>query len=300
MTAASPTTPHRTELRPVDRNLLVLGVLVVAAAAWTMLVLAHGGAGHGPGGQVLGDHGLGGHPPAPETPVPELAGQAHARHGGEAAFVMPPALVGGALAVAGWGFMVLAMMLPPALPLLQTVRRLVSRRPDPWRLTILSAMTFVGAWTLVGVVLVAADHGARALAAGAWPDLEPRWVTAAVLIGAGVYQFTPLKQLCLRGCRSPRSFVLEHWQGRRSSGAETFALSGAYALSCIGCCWALMLICFAVGAAALPAMVALSLVMAAERLVPWGRRLVRPAGLVLVALGTAAALLPALSPLHLV
>ena len=68
------------------------------------------------------------------------------------------------------------------------------------------------------------------------------------------------------------------------------ALSGAYALSCIGCCWALMLICFAVGTAALPVMVALALVMAAERLAPWGRRLVRPSGLVLIVLGAVTAL----------
>ncbi|MCM3487619.1 DUF2182 domain-containing protein, partial [Kocuria rosea] len=127
-----------------------------------------------------------------------------------------------------------------------------------------------------------------------WAQSDARWAAAIVLIAAGIYQFTPLKDACLRGCRSPRSFVLAHWQGRRSSGTEITALSGAYALSCIGCCWALMLICFVVGAAALPAMVALSVVMAAERLVPWGRRLVRPTGLALIALGTATALSAAL------
>ena len=148
---------------------------------------------------------------------------------------------------------------------------------------------------VVGTVLVAGDLGVRELASSGWLAIDPRWVTGAVLIGAGVYQFTPLKDLCLRGCRSPRSFVLAYWQGRRSSSAETFTLSGAYALSCIGCCWALMLICFTVGTAALPAMVALSVVMAAERLVSWGRRLVRPAGFALIFLGIATALLPAIS-----
>lgn len=262
----------------IDRELVALGVLVAAAAAWGLLFLAHDAVGHG--GEHVSAGGLG---PA------EVVGSSHAQHGGTAV-TPPPAMVGGVLAVGGWALMVVAMMLPPALPLLQTVRRLVSRQPDPWRLTVLGALTFVGAWTVVGAAVVVGDLGVRALAERSWPEADPRWVTAGVLVVAGVYQFTPLKDLCLRGCRSPRSFVLAHWQGRRSSGTETVALSGAYALSCIGCCWALMLICFAVGTAALPVMVALALVMAAERLVPWGRRLVRPSGLVLIVLGAVTAL----------
>ncbi|MBO0898054.1 DUF2182 domain-containing protein [Arthrobacter sunyaminii] len=284
MTPTSPAAPHQSGAsRPLDMNLLVLSTIVMAAMAWGVLLLTHG-----PGG-----HGLEGHTVTSEVLAPGPAAETHAQHGGTAAFVIPPALVGGAVALGGWGFMVVAMMLPPALPLLQTVRRLASHRPDPWRLTIWSAMTFIGAWMVIGAVLVAGDLGVRALASSGWPAIDPRWVTGAVLIGAGGYQFTPLKDLCLRGCRSPRSFVLAHWQGRRSASAEIFALSGAYALSCIGCCWALMLICFTVGTAALPAMVALSVVMAAERLVPWGRRLVWPTGFALIAMGAATALIPA-------
>lgn len=264
--------------RTVDRELLTLGVLVAAAAAWALLYLSHDVVGHGSGDLTPG---------GADTAV--VPGNSHTHHG-RTDLAPPPAMVGGLLAVGGWALMVVAMMLPPALPLLQTVRRLVSRQPDPWRLTTLSAMTFVGAWTVVGVVVVVADLGVRSLAERSWPGADPRWVTAGVLVLAGVYQFTPLKDLCLRGCRSPRSFVLAHWQGRRSPGTETVALSGAYALSCIGCCWALMLICFGVGTAALPVMVALALVMAAERLVPWGRRLVRPSGLVLIVLGAVTAL----------
>lgn len=279
MAATSPAPLRRAARdRSIDRELVALGVLVAAAAAWGLLFLVHDVTGHG-----------GEHLPAGGAGVPDMAGSSHAHHGG-AAVVPPPALVGGLVAVGGWALMVVAMMLPPALPLLQTVRRLVSRQPDPWRLTVLGALTFVGAWTVVGAGVVAGDLGVRALAEHSWPGADPRWVTAGVLAVAGVYQFTPLKDLCLRGCRSPRSFVLAHWQGRRSPGAETVALSGAYALSCIGCCWALMLICFAVGTAALPVMVALALVMAAERLVPWGRRLVRPSGLVLIVLGAVTAL----------
>lgn len=278
MTTAHTKAGRRTRgLRDIDRNLVALVVLLVATAAWAALVATH-----------WGEHPAAGHAaalgPAPTGP--------HTHHSGPATGgpALPAPLVATALTIGAWTIMVLAMMLPPALPLLQTVRRLVSRQPDPWRLTALSAMTFVGAWTVVGAAVVAGDLGVRTLAERSWPDADPRWMTAGVLVLAGVYQFTPLKDLCLRGCRSPRSFVLAHWQGRHSSGAETVALSGAYALSCIGCCWALMLICFAVGTAALPAMVALSLLMATERLVSWGRRLVRPSGLVLIVLGAVTAL----------
>lgn len=288
MTRSLPMTPHQPVwIRPWDRSTVILGVLIVAAVAWGLLFLVHDVVGHGGEHVVAG--GVGDSPAADSS---------HAHHG-DTVVTPPPALVGGFVAVGGWMLMVVAMMLPPALPLLQTVRRLVSRQPDPWRLTTLSAMTFVGAWTIVGAVVVVGDLGVRALAERGWSGADPRWVTAGVLVLAGVYQFTPLKDLCLRGCRSPRSFVLAHWQGRRSPGTETVALSGAYALSCIGCCWALMLICFAVGTAALPVMVALTLVMAAERLVPWGRRLVRPSGLVLIVLGAVTALAAA-SPTILV
>lgn len=279
MTSVRPQDVGRT-LRPrdLDRNLLVLVVLLVAATAWAALAATHGSSGHPATGHAA-------------VPEPVIPGP-HTHHSDSAAggSTPPDPLIGTVLSLGAWTIMVVAMMLPPALPLLQTIRRLVSRQPDPWRLTTLSAMTFIGAWTVVGVVVVVGDLGVQALAERNWPDADPRWLTASVLVGAGVYQFTPLKDLCLRGCRSPRSFVLAHWQGRRSSGAETVTLSGAYALSCIGCCWALMLLCFAVGAATLPVMVALTVVMAAERLVPWGRRLVRPAGLVLIVLGAVTAL----------
>lgn len=257
-------------LRDPDRELTVLVVLALAALAWTLLALTH--TGHTAGAAPGVDQPLGGH-----------AQHSSPAGGGPSS----PVLALGLLGLTGWVLMVVAMMLPPALPLLQTARRLAARRPDPWRLTALSAMTFVWVWTGVGAVLVAGDLGVRALWAGQGWAAAPPVVSGSVLLAAGLYQFSPLKDRCLRGCRSPRSFALAHWHGRRPPGTEMVALSGAYAVSCVGCCWALMLVCFAVGIAALPAMVALSLLMAAERLVPWGRRLVRPAGLLLVGLGTA-------------
>jgi predicted metal-binding membrane protein len=264
--------------RRLNIDLVVLLVLGIAALGWWLLALTHSGSGH----FLLGQPGTS-HDPSFDLPP---GGPVH--HGTPQVGTGFAVLAPGVWGLLGWGLMVLAMMLPPALPLLRTVRRLVSRRPDPWRLTTLSALIFCWIWVAVGVVLVGGDIGVRALGAEWGWTILPQVVAGSALLVAGLYQFSPLKEHCLRACRSPRSFVLAHWQGRRSPGAEVTALSAAYALSCVGCCWALMLVCFAVGTAALPVMVALAVLMTAERLVRWGQHLARPAGLFLIILGAAA------------
>lgn len=264
-------------VRRLNVDGVILLILGIAAVAWWLLALTHSGTGHS----------LGGQPAAPGLAPPEFPADG-AHHGsapsGAASTVLPLGVWG----LLGWALMVVAMMLPPALPLLQTVRRLVSRRPDPWRLTMLSALVFCWIWVAVGVVLVVGDLGVRVLGSERGWTAPLQAVAGGALLVAGLYQFSPLKDRCLRACRSPRSFVLAHWQGQRSPGAEITALSAAYALSCVGCCWALMLICFVVGTAALPVMVVLAVLMAAERLVRWGQRLARPAGVLLIVLGAAA------------
>lgn len=256
-----PTTSQRPG--PLDRR-LVLAVLTVAAGAWAVEVWRQLAVAH--------DHRLLDHP----TPavVADLA--------------------------AGWTLMVVAMMLPPALPLLDLVRGLVHRRGDRHRLVALAAAVVVALWLAVGAALVAADAGLHDLshrvpALAAHPTLIP----GLGLVGTGLYQLSGLKRRCLRACRSPRGFALRHWQGRHPAWRETAALAGDYALSCLGCCWALMALLFAVGSGwlGLLAMVALSLLMAAERLAPWGLRLARPTGLAAIAGGAAVLGATALPPL---
>lgn len=244
-TGAEPTLRPDARPAPVDRG-LALAVLSLAAGAWLVEVLRQLTAGH--------DHRLLDHPTP--TVVANLA--------------------------AGWTLMVVAMMLPPALPLLDLVRSLLRRRDDRRRLVALAAAVVVALWLAVGAALLAADAGLHDLshrvpALAAHPTIIP----ALGLAGTGLYQLSGLKQRCLRACRSPRGFALRHWQGRRPAWRETAALAGDYALSCLGCCWALMGLLFAVGSGwpGLVAMVALSLLMAAERLAPWGLRLARPTGL---------------------
>lgn len=275
-----PADPVRPRVASPDRA-LALVVLVLAAAAWIAVALTHGTA--------LDHRALGGLlPDAGSSHEPGGHGHtAHASSDGAATATL--------LVLGGWSLMVVAMMFPPALPLLQTLRNLVGRRRHNLVLLAIGALAFLAVWTAVGAIMIGGDAVLHA-AAERLPSAaqNPQFVTGAVLAAAGLYQFTPLKRACLRACRSPRSFALAHWRGRRAPAVELATVSAAYAVSCVGCCWALMAISLAVGAAALPAMVVLAVVMAAERLVSWGRRLVAPVGVALLALGalTALGLLP--------
>lgn len=197
-----------------------------------------------------------------------------------------PAAMG--IVLLGWLVMVVAMMLPPALPMLTVLERLLARhRRRAWPL-VAGVSAFLGVWLLVGAALVLADAALHAAAAGTpWLLQHPTVVPGVVVIGAGLYQFSTLKQACLRACRSPRGFAVAHWRGRRPVAVEAATVTATYALSCVGCCWALMTVSFATGAAMLPVMVLLAAAMAAERLAPGGRRLVKPLGAALILLGTA-------------
>jgi predicted metal-binding membrane protein len=110
----------------------------------------------------------------------------------------------------------------------------------------------------------------------------------AVLVLAGIYQFTPLKYHCLDQCRSPLAFITARWRGRRDALAA-FGLGVDHGLFCLGCCWSLMLLMFAVGVGSLGWMLGLAAVMAVEKNLPWGRQLSAPVGLGLVASGLATA-----------
>lgn len=233
----------------------VAAVLVVAGVAWAVLSWA----------VVSGSDPLGGH------------GTGHHHHLDPGPLAAAPAML------TGWMVMVAAMMLPPALPLTTMLHRMLSARPDGGRLVASALGTFLAVWAAAGVVLITADALLRVLA-GDGGD----WAVSAVggvLVLAGLYQFSSLKSACLRACRAPRWFARRYWHGRHPV-REAAAVGGAYGVSCVGCCWALMSLCLVAGAAAMPAMVGLSVLMAAERLTWWGRRLVRPVGATFAVVGT--------------
>ena len=187
--------------------------------------------------------------------------------------------------IAGWTLMSVAMMLPTSLPLVTLFRTLVQRRPDRTRLVALLIAGYLGVWTLFGAVVHLGDWGLHhAMEHMGWLQSNAWVIGAATLLLAGVYQFTPLKHYCLDKCRSPLSFIVEHWRGRNEQ-AQAFRLGVHHGVFCLGCCWTLMLLMFAVGVGNFGWMLVLAIVMAVEKNMPWGRRLSAPLGLLLIGLG---------------
>jgi predicted metal-binding membrane protein len=105
-----------------------------------------------------------------------------------------------------------------------------------------------------------------------------------VLIAAGLYQWTPLKEACLSQCQAPIAFILRHG-GLRSTPTGSLILGLRHGIYCVGCCWALMLILFVVGVMNLLWIAALAILVMLEKVIPFGRAVARLAGLLFIATG---------------
>lgn len=189
------------------------------------------------------------------------------------------------LFLAGWTLMVFAMMLPASLPLVTLFRRMVKERPDSGLLVSLLVLGYLLAWAAFGAAVHLADLALhQGLLRVPLLDGGGRGVGAVVLVLAGVYQFTPLKYHCLDKCRSPMTFIARHWR-READYRQALSLGISHGAYCLGCCWSLMLLMFAVGAGNIGWMLALGAIMAAEKNMPWGRRISKPLGALLIAAG---------------
>ena len=196
-------------------------------------------------------------------------------------------LVPGALHVAAWLLMIAAMMLPTTLPLLEAFRRLTAARGDRNALLARVLLGYVAVWILFGVAVHLLDAGVHAVVARNPALTFHGWaIGAAVLALAGLYQFSALKYRCLDQCRSPLGFITEAWRGV-DARRESWRLGFRHGAFCVGCCWTLMLLMFAVGSGSVGWMLALGAVMATEKNLPWGRALARPLGAGLLLWATA-------------
>jgi predicted metal-binding membrane protein len=190
-----------------------------------------------------------------------------------------------ALFLGGWLLMSTAMMLPTATRLLRDFARIVRRRPERRLMQAFVVAGFLATWLATGYVFRVADVAVHLLVGSvAWLQQRPDLLGAGVLVAAGLFQFSALHHRCLTACRSPRSFIYRHWRGG-DARADALRIGLAYGASCVGCCWALMLLMFAVGTANVAWMLGLAAVMAVEKNVRWGVRLARPAGAGLAAAG---------------
>lgn len=184
--------------------------------------------------------------------------------------------------VVGWALMSVAMMLPSSLPLVNLFRRFVSHRQDRTGLVVNLLLGYLAVWVAFGAAAYRGDASLHR-AVERMPALAAAstWIGVAILLIAGVYQVTPLKYMCLEKCRSPYSFLVEHWRGRQA-GWDALRLGTRHGLFCVGCCWTLMLLMFAVGGVNLVWMLVLAAVMTLEKTTRWGRHLAAPIGLLLV------------------
>ncbi len=190
--------------------------------------------------------------------------------------------------LAGWLLMSVAMMLPTSTPLVVLFSRMISRRPGQGVLISALLAGYLAAWLGLGavVLLVATALGSLRLL----PDGPHAWILGSgLLLLAGAFQFSALKYACLDQCRTPLGFLSSHWRG--GGGPAAFRLGWRHGIFCVGCCWALMLLMFAVGVESLAFMLVLALLMGIEKNAPWGRRLGRPLGGVLLAAGLGLAVL---------
>ncbi len=189
--------------------------------------------------------------------------------------------------LAGWTLMTFAMMLPTSLPLMTSFHTLTRWRTDQGRLVALLLVGYFCVWTLFGVMIYVGDwilH--HAVEHNTWIQANAWALGALTVTLAGLYQFTPLKYHCPDKCRSPLSFIMEHWRGRHDQ-AQAFRLGVHHGLFCLGCCWSLMLLMFAIGVGNVGWMLALATVMAIEKNMPWGRWISAPLGVLLLSWGLA-------------
>jgi predicted metal-binding membrane protein len=171
-----------------------------------------------------------------------------------------------------WAVMMVAMMTPTAAPMTlmyAAVARKASRQRDPIAPTFVFVAGYLTVWTLFSVAAVVAQWGLDRHAL-----LSPMMVSdstmlgSALLVAAGVYQLTPLKDACLKQCRAPAHFLSRYWHSGALGSFRTGLSIGAY---CLGCCWILMALLFVGGVMNLLWIAAISIFVLLEKTAAFGR-----------------------------
>lgn len=179
-----------------------------------------------------------------------------------------------------WSIMMVAMMLPsatPAILLYATVRK--SHQPDS---AIAQPWVFLAGYLLVWLVFSVVAALVQSRLPSAAMGLESRTAQAALLIAAGLYQLSSLKSACISQCRSPAQFISRNWRAGTAGAVRLGILHGAY---CVGCCWVLMTLLFVGGVMNLLWVIALTVLVTAEKLLPGQSILQRTSGAALIAWG---------------
>jgi predicted metal-binding membrane protein len=196
-----------------------------------------------------------------------------------------------------WITMMTAMMLPSVAPMVLAFSRISQGRSRGGR-SYVPTWVFVGgyllAWAGYGVAAYAVFRAIAAINPGflAWDGGGP-WIAGGAIAAAGIYQLTPLKRVCLRHCRTPLHFIVHGWKEGWGGALKMGLAHGAY---CVGCCWGLMVILFALGVMSLFWMVVVAAIIFAEKVTPVGARLSRGLAVAFVVFGIWVALAPGSVP----
>ena len=189
-----------------------------------------------------------------------------------------------------WAVMMVAMMLPSAAPVTLLVAAIARKRRKAGTAPGLSTAPFVFGYLAVWLLFAAAAtvlqwrlDAAAQLSEGM--ALANTLVAGGVLLLAGIYQWTPLKQACLRHCRSPLDFIMHHW---RDGALGAFVSGVRHGVFCFGCCWMLMALLFVGGVMNLAWIAGIALLVLIEKTLPWGGWMGRATGIVLILWGALA------------
>ncbi len=190
-----------------------------------------------------------------------------------------------ALTVLMWWTMMIGMMVPSAAPMIllfgNVQRRQLAAESPRLRVALFTA-GYLAIWAAFSVLAAVAQLALTKLALLAPLDLTvTAWLGAVLVALAGVYQLTPLKNACLRRCRSPAEFLSSHW---RRGNAGAFRMGIEHGLYCVGCCWLLMSLLFVVGVMHLVWVAVIAVFVLIEKLVPQGETTAKINGVALLAL----------------
>lgn len=189
------------------------------------------------------------------------------------------------LAYLMWVVMMAGMMLPSATPMILAFSRVCRNRyGTPIKFNFLFVSAYLLVWLLFSITMTLLQwqlHGLHVLSP--MMDIEKEYLAGVIFLAAGAYQLTPLKNRFLHYCRSPAGFLLNEW---RDGAKGAFNMGLKHGSTCVGCCWAQMLIMFAVGIMNLFGMALITLVVLVEKTAPFKTSLIsRSIGIMFVAWG---------------
>lgn len=201
------------------------------------------------------------------------------------------------LFLAVWAAMMVAMMLPTAAPMILTfawVQEGKQRRGNSYVPTWVFVSAYLAIWTVFGALAYAAAVGANELAnSSMWLMDNAARIGGGVLIAAGLYQLSPLKNICLSKCRAPLSFIHGSW---RDGYGGALRMGLEHGLYCLGCCWLFFVIVFPLGMMNVAVLAAIVLLIFAEKSLPFGQRARQLAAVALLAYGAVVVFVPSAMP----